>query len=528
MLFVPREPLSAALPGLAPPRNIPSDLVVATVSRVLPADLVQKVVLLSIFVLACAGAAALLDREPRLARLAAGVFYAWNPYVGERLIIGQWALLLGYAGLPWVLRAVLAPDLVTRRGAVRLGLALLPAVIGGFAALAITALIVLPAVLLSRSARRAALALGALVVGSLPWFIPSLLHAVYVDPASVAAFAARADTPFASLGSLLMLGGAWNAQTVPKAYGGAWSVLWLAVVIVALAGYVLLARPRRRWPGLGVAALLGLIIAALGVTAPGRDLLRLLIAAWPGFAVLRDAQQFVAPLALAEAAGFGLAVAAALNPVPALPEPMRQVRADAAATVLAVSEPMRPPRAGAPATTLGVPEPERPARVPAAGTVLAVLAVLAPVVLLPGLAWGAAGRLRSAAYPPAWLTAARALNASPAHGSVLLLPWATYRTPPWNHGEVVLDPWTRLLSRPLIWNDGTQVGDVALAPDYPQARELSGAIRGSGPLTATLRAAGVRFVVDDADGPQPPLGPRLPGSVLIIDRPGLTVYQLPG
>ena len=31
--------------------------------------------------------------------------------------------------------------------------------------------------------------------------------------------------------------------------------------------------------------------------------------AWPGAAVLRDGQQFVAPLALAEAAGFGVAVA---------------------------------------------------------------------------------------------------------------------------------------------------------------------------------------------------------------------------
>ena len=151
MVFVPREPFSAALPGLAPPRAVPSDLVVAAVSRVLPADLVQKVVLLAIFVLACSGAAALLDREPLLARLAAGVFYAWNPYVGERLIIGQWALLLGYAGLPWVLRAVLAPDLVTRRGVVRLGLALLPAVIGGFAAMAITALVAVPAALLTRS-----------------------------------------------------------------------------------------------------------------------------------------------------------------------------------------------------------------------------------------------------------------------------------------------------------------------------------------------------------------------------------------
>jgi hypothetical protein len=555
MVFVPREPFSAALPGLAPPRAVPSDLVIATLSRALPADIVQKFVLLAIFVLACSGAAALLDREPLLARLAAGVFYAWNPYVAERLIIGQWALLLGYAALPWVLRAVLAPDLGSGRGAVRLALALLPAVIGGFAALAITALVAVPAALLTRCSRRAAVVLAALAAGSLPWFIPSLLHPVYVDPASVAAFAARADTPFGSLGSLLMLGGNWNAQTVPKAYGGPWSVLWLAAVAVTLAAYVLIAARNRRWPGLGVAALLGLVLAALGVTAPGQDLLRSLIVAWPGFAILRDAQQFVAPLALAEAVGFGLAVAAALNPGPLARtasrphgpfgpidlNPERPARADAAGAMYGAPRPERPARAGTAGIVLGVPAPERPARaarpVPeparsaraaAAGIVLAVIALLAPVLLLPGLAWGAAGRLQPAWYPAVWLAAARTLDASPAPGSVLLLPWATYRTPSWNHGEVVLDPWTRLLSRTLIWNDGTQVGDVALAPDDARARTLARAIAVGGPLTATLRAAGVRFVLDDPDGPGPQVAGRLPGSVVIISRPGLTVYQLPG
>jgi hypothetical protein len=499
------------------------------------------------------------------------VFYTWNPYVAERLIIGQWALLLGYAALPWVLRAVLAPDLDSRRGAARLALALLPAVIGGFAALAITALVAVPAAVLAqradpsrramtRSSRRAAVVLAALAAGSLPWLIPSLLHQVDVDPASVAAFAARADTPFGSLGSLLMLGGNWNAQTVPKAYGGAWSVLWLAVVIVALAGYVLIARRAHRWPGLGLAAVAGLLIAALGVTAPGRDLLRSLIAAWPAFAILRDAQQFVAPLALAEAVGFGLAVAAALHPGPlartaprhpgpfgliglnperptradparamyGAPQPERPARTDTAVTVLGVPEPGRSARADVAGVMYGVAEPERPARTAAAGIVLAVLALLAPVLLLPGLAWGAAGRLQPAWYPATLLAAARTLDASPARGSVLLLPWATYRTPPWNHGEAVLDPWTRLLSRPLIWNDGTQVGDVALAPDDSRARALASAIAAGGPLTATLRAAGVRFVLDDPDGPGPQIAARLPGTVVIIDLPGLTVYELPG
>ncbi len=466
--------------------------------------------------------------------------------MAERLIIGHWALLLGYAALPWVLRAVLAPDLVSRRGAARLALALLPAIIGGFAALAITALVAIPAAVLTRNPRRATLVLAALAVGSLPWLIPSLLHQVYIDPASVAAFAARADTPFGSVGSLFMLGGAWNAQTVPTAYGGPWSALWLAAAVVALAAYLLLARSQPRWPGLPVAALTGLVIGTLGVTTPGRDLLRSLIAAFPGFAVLRDAQQFIAPLALLESAGFGLAVAAALNPAPFRKgrTPERPVRPDPPRTVSGRPVPAdllrtafeHPVPAATAATASGGPAradpagtaPGRRARTDLAGTLLSVLAFLAPVLLLPGLAWGAAGRLRPAWYPATWLSAAQTLDASPAPGSVLLLPWATYRIPPWNHGEVVLDPWTRLLSRPLIWNDGTQVGPVALTPDDPRARSLDAAIDGTGPLTATLRAAGVRFILDDADGPQSQVAARLSGSVEIINLPGLTVYQLPG
>jgi hypothetical protein len=170
----------------------------------------------------------------------------------------------------------------------------------------------------------------------------------------------------------------------------------------------------------------------------------------------------------------------------------------------------------------------RVSRVDAAGVLLGVFAVLAPVLLLPGLAWGAAGRLHPADYPAGWLAAARLIDASPARGAVLILPWETYRTPYWNHGEVMLDPWSLLLSRPVIWNDGTRVGDVELAPDDPRARRLDGAIRGTGPLTAALAAAGVRIVVDDPNGPGQQVGARLPGAVVLVDQPGLTVYELPG
>src|SRR5207302_9220097 len=138
----------------------------------------------------------------------------------------------------------------------------------GFAAMTISAVVVLPAAVLARPAgarqpvrervRAGAIALGVLAVGSLPWLIPSLLRPVYADPVGVAAFAARADTPFGSPGSLLMLGGMWNARAVPAGYGGWWSVFWLALVLAAGAGYVAFGVGRHRWPGLGVAAVAAL------------------------------------------------------------------------------------------------------------------------------------------------------------------------------------------------------------------------------------------------------------------------------
>ena len=515
MVFVPRMPFSAALVGLTggPPRAVPSDAVVAVASLLLPADIVQKLILLLIFVMACSGAAALLDRgwpggAPLPARLAAGVFYAWNPYLAERLLIGQWALLLGYAGLPWVLRLLCTGPGRTRPS--RLGCALLPAAVGGFAAMSITVLAAVPAALCRRAAdsesreraRRLATVAGCVIVLSLPWLIPAFAVTVHTDPRGVDAFAARADTPFGRLGSLVMLSGIWNAQTVPRGYGGGGSAVWLLVVAAALCGYLLLARPRRLAPGLGIAALAGLAIAAIGVTSPSRAALRDLVAAWPGFAVLRDGQQFVAPLALAEAVGLGALAGWIVTAT------TRQARSAAAA--------------------------------------LAAMAVLAPLVLLPGMAWGLAGRLRPVGYPADWLRARQVIDADPAPGTVLLLPWAAYRRYPWNNGEAVYDPWSRLLGREVISNDGLQVGTETLDQESADSIRLNRVVTSRGPLTGALRAAGVLYVIVDA-GPllgqpgqpgqqgqpgQPPgtglaARARLPGADVVMASRDLVVFRLP-
>jgi hypothetical protein len=503
MVFVPDPPFSSALLGLTggPARPVPSDAVVAVAALIIPADVLQKLILLAIFVLACSGAAALLAdcwrarlgaRPPLLACLSAGVFYAWNPYVAERLVMGQWAILLGYAGLPWVLRLLCAGPLPIGRA--RLALALLPAAIGGFAGMVITGLAAAPPALARgvgrQRARRLAVVLAACALLSLPWIIPSLIEPVRADPAAVNLFAAGADTPFGSLGSLLLLSGIWNAQAIPAGYGGLATVGWLLVVAAAGAGYLLRARPMRLCPGLGPAGLIGLAVAALGVTSPGRAALRELIAAWAGFAVLRDGQQYVAALALVEAIGLGAGVAWVLRDV------------------------------GASADT-------RRAR-----AALGALAVLAPVLLLPGLAWGAAGRLHAVQYPADWLAARRQIDSDPRPGTVLVLPWAQYRRYPWNGGEAVFDPWSRLLARDVIENDALTVGNQTVGQESAASIRLNRLIGQAGPLTGRLQAAGVRYVVIDA-GPLlggAPAGlaaaARLPGARLVTDSRDLVVFLL--
>jgi hypothetical protein len=533
MVFLPHAPLSAAAIGLSggPPRAVPSDAVIAALSAVIPADLLQKVILVAIFAASCAGAAWLLGRcaeragraAPLLARLAAGVFYAWNPFVAERLIIGHWALLLGYAALPWVVAAAWTAGPTWPRWAGRLAATLIPAAIGGYAAVGISALAAVPAALARRSGspgtgagpgtgvargRRLAVTAGLLVAASLPWLIPSLLIAVHTDPAGADAFAARPDTPFGGAVSLLMLGGSWNAQVVPRGYGGPGSAAWLLVVLAALAGYLVLGARKRAAPGLGVGAVAGLAAGAIGLTGPSRAVLRHLIAAWPGFGVLRDGQQFIAPLALAEAIGLGLGVAWLLT---------------------AMARTLQP-----------APGPPGCDGARTAATALAVMAVLAPVLLLPGLAWGAAGRLHATAYPADWLATRRLVDADPRPGSVALLPWAAYRHLAWNDGEAGLDPWTKLLRRPVIWNDALQVGALTVAAEDAPARRLTPAMTGTGPLTGPLRAAGVRYVIVDA-GPllaataEAGRGTgclaaraRLPGASVVLASRDLIVFRLPG
>jgi hypothetical protein len=508
MVFVPRLELTRNLLGLdtAVARAVPGDLLVALASRLVPADLVQKLILLGILVAAGTGAARLTPTRRPAAKAAAAALYAWNPFVYERLVMGHWGLLAAYATLPFAARA--ATDLRTgapgsvRRLVLTLAIAAAASPPGGLIAAAV-ALCVVAAPPWSGDRRgsasggaralplyrgtlgRVGVVVGVAVVVNAPWLVPSVLRpgGVPVRAQGAAAFASRPDGPLGTVGSLVGLGGIWNAFAVPPGVGS-WPWVGGLVVVLAVAGAGLPALWRRlpagAAGGLLLAAGLGLLVAAAYAVPGLRPLVDLVVVHVPGGGLVRDAQKFVAPLALVEAAAFGLGVE---RLVPALP-----------------------PRWG---------------RAAAAGL------VAAPVLLLPALAWGAAGRLAAVPYPEAFAEARTAMAADPVPGAVLVLPWHLYMGFPWNGDRVVLDPAQRWFTRRAVGNDDLELAGATVPGEDPYGTRLGPVVAGAAPLAAALPAAGIRYVLVLKTADWAAYGPRLSGLDPVLDRPALALYRVP-
>jgi hypothetical protein len=499
MVFVPRLELARDLLGLgdAVPRAVPAELLVALASRLVPADLVQKLLLAGMFVAAAAGAARLVATRRAAAAAAAAALYAWNPFVYERLVMGHWGLLVSYAALPFAAGA--AVDLRPghragpgRRGSWRrlvaaMAVAAFGSPAGGLMAAGTALCIVVspPPWRWAGAVRGGALVAGLGLVVNGPWLVPSLLRpgGVPVRPEGAAAFASRPDGPLGTVGSLVGLGGIWNALAVPPGLGSwPWLAGFAVVAAVAAAGLPLLFR---RWPagaaaGLLLAAGVGLLVASTYAVPGLRTLVDLAVAHLPGGGLIRDAQKFVAPLALVEAVCFGLGVERLLAAFPA-----------------------------------------RLARPAAAGL------VAAPVLLLPALAWGAAGRLAAVDYPPAFAEARAAMAADPVPGAVLVLPWHLYQAFPWNGDRMLLDPAQRWFTRRAVGNDDLELVGLTVPGEDPYGNRLGALARGATPLAPALPAAGVRYVLVFRTGDWSASLDRLDGLVPVIDRADLALYRVP-
>jgi hypothetical protein len=395
------------------------------------------VVLAAIVLLAAIGAGRLVPAGRLLTRMVAAVGYAWTPYLAERLLIGQWGLLLAYAALPWLIAAALRLRDGNRRALLGvLGFGALAAVTPTGGLIALAAVVVLAPV--GRPAWSAG-AVGGVALLNAPWAIAGLLTGAdgRSDPAGVAAFAARGTDWTGPLGALAGTGGIWNAQaTLPSRTSPLAAVGTLLLLALAGYGWHLLRRRRAELAiRLAVLAAGGFLLAVLAVLPGVAGGLEWLVAHVPGAGVLRDGQKFLIPYALL------LCLCAALG-----------------------------------AERLG----RRP---------VLIGALLLPVVLLPDLAGGGFGRLRPVSYPADFAVVAARIDGEP--GAVVSLPFAAYRTYPWNDGRTVLDPLPRYVDADVLVDDRLIVGDRVVRGEDRRAEAVREALAGGRPLSGL----GVRWVV---------------------------------
>jgi hypothetical protein len=423
MVFVPRQPWKPEWYGGdgGVPRAVPSDALASLATQVVPGDLVQKAVLVAIFGFAGWGVLRLLAGVHPVAAVVASVFYQWNPFVFERLAIGHWALLCGYAALPWVVAGALR---FARDGKVGWpGLFIASSVAawtspsGGVIA-ALCAMAVLLADPGGRRIQRFLVAAVTVLAVNLPWLIPGILatSGAPVDTTGASAFAARSDTPLGDLASVLTLGAMWKSSVVPTERDSMILVLLALVVVLAgLAGLVV-GRHRERSVvhGLALAAVPLLVFVVATTTGWGQALSGWVATSLPGGGLVRDSQKFLAPFALLVAVGLGHA-------------------ADRVA---------------------------RAARHASGAVAFVAVVGVIQLMTLPSLAWGNLGRWEAATYPAEWASVAELVADETTHGTptTVALPFEVYRRFSWNDQWAWLDPAPRILPGRVIVDDTLGVG----------------------------------------------------------------------
>ncbi|MBY0441802.1 MAG: hypothetical protein K2Q25_06660 [Mycobacteriaceae bacterium] len=459
----PRSYLSDSALGLmAAPRATPQDFAVALASHLVDGGIVVKVLLVTGLWLAGWGAArlvaTLLPESGAGGQFVAITLAIWNPYVAERLLQGHWSLLLGYGCLPWLATRMLA----LRGGDTEAGptwqqlctLAFWFALAGltptGLLLAATVGLVCVaaPGRGIPRG-RCAAVVGGTAVVAALPWLTASALGPPLRNPdgaLGVAAFAARAEPGLSTLGSLVSLGGIWNGAAVPASRATLFAVLSAVVLLGVVAiGLPTLVRRPPAVPLLVLAAVSVLLSAALASGA-GVGGLSAAVEAWPGVAVLRDGQKWVA-LAMP---AYALAGAGA---------------------VLTLQRWLQP-AVSAPACCVAV------------------------LLALPDLAWGVCGQVQPVHYPPGWAATSAAINNQP--GTVAVLPAGMMRRFPWSGPNPVLDPLPRWVRADVLTTGDLTVSGRILPGEGANARAVQQLLL-AGSEPAVLARAGVTWLVVELD-----------------------------
>ncbi|MGC5256062.1 hypothetical protein ACPXCG_06885 [Gordonia sp. DT218] len=465
-------------------RAVPQDWVVATLSGLVDGGAVVTAITFAALTLAGVGygrmAIRLVPSAGRSGAVAAALVAIWNPYVAERLLQGHWSLMVSYAALGWIV--VGAVEVIRRPGWPGwVQLAAATACAGftptGSILVAILLLVVLMVPLVrARRWRQIGTLCGIWLLGALPWLTATLVGTAPATTGSdgFTVFGARAESGLGTLGTVIGLGGIWNADAVPASRTIWWAAVatLLLLIVVAVGGRWLWTHRERRDRLVGTLAVLAgvtalaVTVAAVGPVAAG---LSRLAADVPGVGLFRDTQKYLA-----------------------LMVPFFAVAA--AAAVLAVRR--------------WVP----------AGFALAATALLIAAPL-PDLAWGVGGQIRTITYPSDWATVARIVPAD--RGAVAVWPTGAVRRYAFTDVPS-LDPLPRMVRAPVTDSGLLTVDGVVVDPASGRGADVDAVLHDGG-SPSSLAALGVGWVVVENDAPPSTLADE---STAVFRGADLTLYRI--
>ncbi|HEU4913919.1 MAG TPA: alpha-(1-_3)-arabinofuranosyltransferase family protein [Candidatus Saccharimonadales bacterium] len=477
---------------------------------IVPSQVLQKLLLLAILVLSGVGAYDLvrwLQRTPEAHKNAlmwgayiAGGLYMINPFTYSRFMVGQFAVLLGYALLPFFALALL--KLFERPGIRRaLILAAWAAGIGvvsihtvGLACILILLSIPLlihryranPKVLL-RIGTYSLVSIGVTVLASAYWLVP-LLTGESRTADAIAGFNTGDREAFATVGgdvlnrvaNVLQLQGFWAEGThtylLPQYVLPIWFVVVIGLWIVAGMGVSWMIRHGQRFAvGLfGGAAMVAVVLSATSLSYTVADHV-------PLFAGYREPQKFAGLLALAYAVAVGFGADSLL-------ERARQSRSEGKLAV----------------------------------TTIAVL--LLPFLLTPTMFWAFGNQLTPREYPNDWYAVNDRLNQEPGEGRVLFLPWHLYMSFSFS-GRIVANPAEQFFDRPtIVSNELEYAGASPTMPDKEKTALgalLRDARQGKADLADRLAGHGIKYILLSKDDDYEAYD-------YIANQPGIRLIQTTG
>lgn len=350
---------------------------------------------------------------PRRWAILSGIFYMLNPYVFERLLAGQWLVLLGYAVFPLVISSFLQFLKSDKRKDFWMSVSLFsiyPLISLHWAYIAFWFMLVIAIVYLAQvvglanlkkpetAPIRKKLVLFAVLQGLLLLIVNSFWLKSFLDAdgtlakitsSDFQAFSTMSDPVWGAFFNVLSLYGFWqDSFFLPKDIFPYWWVLTLVIIAFSFVGFINLAKKNNTLAiSLGIIFLPAALIATGYATTITWLLTDFLFRYLPGFAGMRETAKVTGVLAFSYALFFPLGVKLTADWI------SRSAKENTKKVIYACSF---------------------------------ISVIMFCYLLVNNMFFGFKGQLRAYQYPDSWYEVEETLNADTQKENVLFLPWHGY------------------------------------------------------------------------------------------------------